>query len=74
MMKTLKELKAALKTCKTLYVWCNWQVEEGDYIEASKPKFLRSIGADTPNDGAHDGLHDNTPINFRVESEEIYVN
>lgn len=76
MFKTLRELKIALKVAKNVYVWCNWTQDDGDYIEVTKRGFLRSIGADTPNDGAHGGKHDSTPVAFRIEDNgtSIYIN
>lgn len=73
-MGTLKELKSAIRACQTLYVWCNWQKDDGDYIEVPKAKFLRSINADTPNDGAHGGRMDETPAAFRIEDNDVYIN
>ena len=73
-LRTLGEFKKALKDCSTLYVWVNWQGDEGDYIEVPKSKFLKSIGADVPNDGAHGGPMDATPISYRVDATTIYVN
>ena len=73
-LRTLGEFKKALKDCSVLYVWVNWQGEEGDYIEVPKSKFLKSIGADVPNDGAHGGPMDATPISYRVDATTIYVN
>lgn len=73
-LRTLGEFKKALKDCETLFVWVNWQGDDGDYIEVPKSKFLRSINADTPSDGAHGGRMDETPIDYRVDATSIYVN
>lgn len=73
-LSTLGRLKEAIKECKKLYVWCNWQGDDGDYIEVSKAAFLRSINANTPNDGAHGGRIDETQADFRVEQDCVYVN
>lgn len=72
-MGTLKAFKADLRKCARLYLWCVWQREDGDYIEISKAGFLRGINADTPNDGAHGGRMDATPIDYRWEGCDIYV-
>ena len=72
-MSTLGELKKAIKDTNTVWVWCNWQGDDGDYIEVNKKKFLKSIGADTPYDGAHGGKHDNTQARFHVRDGEVFV-
>ncbi len=72
-MQTLKELKLAIKTATRVFVWCNWMIEDGDYVETTKPKLLRAIGADTRNDGAHGGRTDTTPCRFRVEDGDLYL-
>ena len=73
-LRTVGEIKKALKGKKYLFVWCNWQREDGCYIRVLKKDFLTSIGADTPNDGAHGGIHDNTVAHARIEDDEVYVN
>jgi hypothetical protein len=72
-LRTLGKLKQALKTARAVYVWCNWQGDEGDYIAVSKIGFLRSIGADTPNDGAHGGRGDWTPVRAELRGDQIYI-
>jgi len=71
---TLGELKRKLKVAKKVCVWVEWEPREGDYIEVPKQKFLKSIGADTPNDGAHGGRHDTTSVKAKLgDNNVIYV-
>lgn len=74
MLTTLGELKATIRRAKTLYVWVNWQGDDGDYIAVSKAAFLRGIGADSPFDGAHGGRHDGTHVRAREDDGDVYVN
>lgn len=73
--KTIGQLKSAFKSCAKCFVWVCWNGEDGDYVEVSKASFLRSIGADTPNDGAYGGINDSTFINADCRDDGcVYVN
>jgi hypothetical protein len=71
---TLGELKAAIRKAGAVYVWCNWEGDDGDYIEVRKAAFLRSIGADSPFEESGDGGRpDWTPVHAELRGNEVYV-
>lgn len=71
---TLGAVKAAIKKATAVYVWCNWEREDGSYIKVPKKAFLESIGADTPFDpSGHGGRHDATAIHAEMRDDELYV-
>lgn len=79
-LRTLGELKAAIRTAKVVYVWVNWEGEDGDYIAITKASFLRGIGADTPaeydaegNPTGHGGKMDHTACRAELRGDEVYV-
>ena len=72
--RDLGELKQAMKKAKAVFVWCNWNDDDGDYIPVTKSAFLRAVGADTPNDGAHGGRCNGTVIRAELRGDELYVN
>ena len=70
----LGELKRAIKTAGALFVWVNWEGDDGDYIQVAKSSFLRSIGADTPYEESGDGGRpDWTPVRAELRGNDVYV-
>jgi hypothetical protein len=61
MASDLGDLKKAIKKAKNVYVWANVWGDEGEYLKITKKDLLRSMNADTPNDGAYGGRPDETP-------------
>lgn len=68
---TIGELKAALKLSREVYVWCNCYGDDGEYIETTGPKLLRSIGADVP--FHRDGRHNDSEFYAIVRDGAVYV-
>lgn len=71
---TLGEVKALFRSgrIRKVFVWCNWQGDDGDYIEVTKSAFLRSIGADVA--FHRDGRHPDTEIKAEIRyGDELYI-
>jgi hypothetical protein len=70
---TVEDLRAAVKHCKSVYVWVNWGRDEGGHMKMSKAQFLRETGMDIPNDGAHGGPLGTTPVRAYVSGDSLFV-
>lgn len=71
---TLGELKEAIRKADAVYVWTNWEGDDGDYILVQKKTFLRCIGADTPwEESGHGGRCDETMVKAEMRGNELYV-
>jgi len=71
---TLGAFKTCLKNFPGLpiYVWSNWQGEDGDYIQVSRSAFLLGIGADVAYHRG--GRHNATQMTFDKRDDGIYIN
>lgn len=58
----LGKLKQAIASAKRVFVWVNIWGDDGEMVEVQKTKLLKAMNADTPNDGAHGGRGDWTPV------------
>lgn len=73
MQLTEATLKTFLAFANDAGNWCSWERKDGSYVKVSKREFLKNIGADTPNDGAHGGRADHTPVHAKIEDDEVHV-
>lgn len=70
---TAGQLRVALKTAKTVYVWCNVWGEDGEYVQVTKAALVRAMSLE-PNEGAHGGVPDCREVKARLDGDELYVN
>jgi hypothetical protein len=71
--RTVGELKVAIKYARQVNVFVVWNHDDGDYVEVKKATILRDLCIDTPSDGAHGGRDNGTAVKAHIQDGAVFI-